>query len=72
MDILDLSHFAEGLKAKFSLPGSAAPEDQLKPSVAVLFKDAGTRYGLTVANANRSVPPLSKKCAPTLQSMLAA
>ena len=48
MDILALKKFAEGLKAKFALPESTSPEDQLKPGVAVLFEDAGTKYGLTV------------------------
>lgn len=43
-----LEIFADALKAKFSLPGSASPEDQLKPVVADLLKSAGTDYGLTV------------------------
>ena len=48
MDIIDLKNFAEGLEEKFALPGSASPEDQLKPDVAAPFADAGTKYGLTV------------------------
>jgi hypothetical protein len=43
-----LELFAEKLKAKFALPGSASPEDQLKPVVAELFAGAGVSYGLTV------------------------
>jgi Type ISP C-terminal specificity domain/N-6 DNA Methylase len=43
-----LADFAERLKAKFALPGAASPEDQLKPEVSQLFKDAGTEYRLTV------------------------
>ena len=43
-----LESFGDALKAKFSLPGSASPEDQLKPVVADLLKSAGTDYGLTV------------------------
>lgn len=48
MDILVLEKFADALKAKFSLPGTASPEDQLKPVVADLLKSAGTAYKLTV------------------------
>jgi len=48
MNITFLESFADALKAKFSLPGSASPEDQLKPVVADLLKSAGTDYGLTV------------------------
>lgn len=48
MDLSTLELFAEALKAKFLLPGSASPEDQLKPDVAELFKSAGASYGLTV------------------------
>lgn len=48
MDVLILEEFAEALKAKFSLPGSASPEDQLKPHVADLLKSAGAAFGLTV------------------------
>ncbi len=43
-----LEIFADALKAKFSLPGSASPEDQLKPVVADLLKSAGNDYGLAV------------------------
>jgi hypothetical protein len=48
MNISLLEIFADALKAKFSLPGSASPEDQLKPVVADLLKSAGTAYGLAV------------------------
>lgn len=48
MDILDLKEFAEGLKAKFALPESASPEDQLKPAVAALFSATGAKYDLSV------------------------
>lgn len=48
MDLSSLESFAGTLKAKFALPGSASPEDQLKPVVADLFGSAGSTYGLTV------------------------
>ena len=48
MDLSTLEAFADALKAKFSLPGSASPEDQLKPVVADLLSFAGGAYGLTV------------------------
>ena len=48
MDISLLKDFADGLKAKFSLPGTASPEDQLKAPVAELLKDAGAAFGLNV------------------------
>lgn len=48
MDIVILEAFADALKAKFALPGTASPEDQLKPVVADLLKSAGSLYGLTV------------------------
>lgn len=48
MDILALEKFADALRAKFSLPGAASPEDQLKPVVADLLVTAGSTYGLTV------------------------
>lgn len=48
MDVSELENFADALKAKFALPGSASPEDQLKPVVADLFKSAGVAYGLIV------------------------
>src|SRR3546814_10108177 len=48
MDFSTLEDFGDSLKAKVALPGSASPEDQLKPVVAELFKAAGSKYGLTV------------------------
>lgn len=48
MNLSDLEAFAEKLKAKFALPGSASPEDQLKPVVADLLASAGVSYGLMV------------------------
>jgi hypothetical protein len=48
MDLSSLVAFAETLKAKFSLPGSASPEDQLKPPVGGLITEAGTSFGLKV------------------------
>ena len=48
MDLSTLETFADALKAKFALPGSASPEDQLKPVVADLFVAAGAHYGLKV------------------------
>ena len=48
MDISLLKDFADELKAKFSLPGTASPEDQLKAPVAELLKDAGAAFGLNV------------------------
>jgi hypothetical protein len=48
MDLGELETFADKLKAKFALPGSASPEDQLKPVVADLLTGAGVSYGLTV------------------------
>ena len=45
-----LRNFAEKLKAAFSLPGAASPEEQLKGPVADLLKDAGAAFGLTVAS----------------------
>lgn len=48
MNLPDLQAFADALKTKFALPGSASPEDQLKGVVADLLKDAGTAYGVTV------------------------
>lgn len=48
MNLSDLQDFADALKAKFALPGSASPEDQLKPEVAALFVATGAKYGLTV------------------------
>ncbi|EQB16670.1 type ISP restriction/modification enzyme [Sphingobium lactosutens] len=48
MNLGELEAFADKLKAKFALPGSASPEDQLKPVVADLLAGAGVSYGLTV------------------------
>jgi hypothetical protein len=48
MNISLLETFADALRAKFSLPGSASPEDQLKPVVADLLKSAGNGYGLAI------------------------
>jgi len=48
MKLSFLEIFADALKAKFSLPGSPSPEDQLKPVVADLLKSAGNSYGLAV------------------------
>lgn len=48
MDVSILETFAEALKTSFSLPGSASPEDQLKPVVSDLLKSCGSLYGLTV------------------------
>jgi hypothetical protein len=48
MQLSTLEAFAEALKTKFLLPGSASPEDQLKPVVADLLKSAGATYGLTI------------------------
>ena len=48
MDLGELEIFADKLKAKFALPGSASPEDQLKPVVAELLTGAGVGYGLKV------------------------
>lgn len=49
MELSDLEAFADDLKDKFSLPGSASPEDQLKPAVADLAKAAGASFGFVVA-----------------------
>ncbi|SCB30428.1 N-6 DNA Methylase [Bradyrhizobium yuanmingense] len=48
MQLPILEAFAEALKAKFSLPGSASPEDQLKPLVADLMKSAGAAFGFSI------------------------
>ena len=50
MEIAVLERFADGLKAKFSLPGAASPEDQLKSPVAELLKEAGAAFGFSVAS----------------------
>ena len=48
MDISVLEALADRLKAVFSLPGIASPEDQLKPPVAELLKVAGASFGANV------------------------
>ncbi|HKX77274.1 MAG TPA: type ISP restriction/modification enzyme [Novosphingobium sp.] len=48
MNLGELETFADKLKAKFALPGSASPEDQLKPLLADLLAEAGKQYGLSV------------------------
>ena len=48
MDAADLEKFADNLKAKFALTGTASPEDQLKPDVAALLVAAGAKLGLKV------------------------
>lgn len=48
MNINILEAFAEGLTAKFALPGSASPEDQLKPLVAEALTAAGAALGITI------------------------
>ena len=48
MKLSSLVAFADTLKAKFSLPGSASPEDQLKPPVGGLIIEVGTSFGLKV------------------------
>jgi hypothetical protein len=44
----DLQASCGKIRDKFSLPGSASPEDQLKPVIADLLTSAGLVYGLTV------------------------
>ena len=48
MDVSALEAFANDLKATFSLPGSASPEDQLKGPVAALLAKAGVACRLRV------------------------
>ena len=48
MNISILHQFADSLQAKFSLIGTASPEDQLKSPVAELMRTAGADYGLNV------------------------
>lgn len=48
MDLADLQNFADALKGKFALPGTASPEDQLKSVVADLIIAAGAAHGLKV------------------------
>ena len=50
MDLSVLEDFAKSLQAKFSLPGTASPEDQLKAPVEELLKDAGAAFGMNVAS----------------------
>lgn len=50
MDVSSLQTFADTLRGKFSLPGSASPEDQLKPPVANLITETGNGFGLTIAS----------------------
>ena len=51
-----LETFADALAAKFKLPGSAWPEDQLKPVVATLFEDTGAEYGFKVETRTEAQP----------------
>ena len=44
MKLSTLERFADALMAKFALPGSASPEDQLKSVVANLVKEAGNTH----------------------------
>jgi hypothetical protein len=44
-----LVSFAEAVKAKFSLPGSAWPEDQLKSPLEDFLTNVGADYGIKVA-----------------------
>ena len=60
MDISVLEDFADGLKATFSLPGSASPEDQLKAPVAALLRDAGATFALTVESRTETHLPEHK------------
>jgi hypothetical protein len=60
LNIGDLEIFADALKAKFALPGSASPEDQLKPEVAALFVATGAKYGLTVGTRTETHLPEHK------------
>ncbi len=45
-----LQTFAEVLKEKFALPGSASPEDQLKAPVSTAFETAGSALGQRVSS----------------------
>ncbi|WP_375264075.1 type ISP restriction/modification enzyme, partial [Palleronia sp.] len=60
MDAVDLENFADNLRAKFALPGSASAEDQLKPDVAELFKAAGAKLGLNVQTRTETHLPEHK------------
>jgi hypothetical protein len=48
MNLSSLQKYADELKAKFALPGSASPEDQLKPAVAELLVEAGHTFSFAV------------------------
>jgi hypothetical protein len=50
MIVSALETFAELLKAKFTLPGSASPEDQLKAPVATAIETVGSTFGLAVSS----------------------
>ncbi|HEV7877946.1 type ISP restriction/modification enzyme [Bradyrhizobium sp.] len=50
MIITALETFADLLKSKFTLPGSASPEDQLKAPVATAIETAGSTFGLAVSS----------------------
>ena len=54
MDISLLEEFADRLRSKFALPGTAAPEDQLKSPVEDLLKGAGAAFGLSVESRTES------------------
>jgi hypothetical protein len=45
-----LQSYCAAIQAKFSLPGSASPEDQLKPLVSELIEGAGHEFGVSVAS----------------------
>ena len=44
-----LKAFCETVKAKFALPGSAWPEDQLKAPVGSFFEGFGNKCSIKVA-----------------------
>ena len=56
MEVSILNDFADSLRKKFSLPGTASPEDQLKGPVATLLQNAGATFGLKVES--RTEPSL--------------
>ena len=58
LKITDLEKFADDLKAKFALPGTVSPEDQLKCDVSSLIVTTGGRYGVSVKT--RTEPHLSE------------
>ena len=51
MDVLILQAFAARLQQKFSLPGDAFEEDQLKGPVEKLLEDAGSQFELPAVGA---------------------